>query len=215
MFQVVREWWIIWKPPETYGNLCKPPETSRNNFQHVSGYFHQYIFFFFSKFFLLIKKSENLKKTAAFSFWWVSEWSIIVKPHGRLTQIWLRNPRDFQTAHEAELWPWSTVAFRKKKIWNSSPVVVVHNSTLCIFKSFLPFNKIPMGYSSLEWMVAVWLEPCRVESGRLSTSCSFFRRPTKKKWRRPLSSGVCMRTTTTSTGIQGYLYMLRLVYKID
>ena len=37
-----------------------------------------------------------------------------------------------------------------------------------------------MGYSSLEWMVAVWLEPCRLESGRLSTSCSFLRRPTKK-----------------------------------
>ena len=51
-------------------------------------------------------------------------------------------------------------------------------TTLQYIKIIFTLN---MGYSSLEWMVAVWLEPCRVESGRLSTSCSFFRRPTKKK----------------------------------
>jgi hypothetical protein len=83
----------------------------------------------------------------------------------------------------------------KNGFGNSSPVYC--SQLYIIFESFLTFNKKDtMGYSSLEWMVAVWLEPCRVESGRLSTSCSFFRRPTKKK----------VKTTTQLWRLYAYCY---------
>ena len=51
--------------------------------------------------------------------------------------------------------------------------------TVSVTISLRIFNFTKFHFYFREWIVVVWLEPCRVKSGRLSTSGSFFRCPTE------------------------------------